>query len=127
MAEFKRVLKPDGFVVMTCPDLQSVCAVIAEDKLTDTLYTSPAGPIAPVDIVFGYRAAIAAGNIFMAHRCGFTQKVLAGQFRAAGFLSIATIRRHHPFYDIWALAALAPLAEPEMQALVKLHLPVKVA
>jgi len=127
MAEFKRVLKPDGFVVMTCPDLQSVCAVIAEDKLTEPLYTSPAGPIAPVDIVFGYRTAIAAGNTFMAHRCGFTQKVLAGQLRAAGFLSIASIRRHHPFYDIWAVASIAPLSEAEIQALVKLHLPVKVA
>jgi predicted SAM-dependent methyltransferase len=34
LAEFKRVLKPDGFVVITCPDLQSVCALVAEDKLT---------------------------------------------------------------------------------------------
>ena len=26
LAEFYRVLKPDGFVLLTCPDLQSVCA-----------------------------------------------------------------------------------------------------
>ncbi|OOZ39527.1 class I SAM-dependent methyltransferase, partial [Solemya elarraichensis gill symbiont] len=29
LAEFKRVLKPDGFVVITCPDLQSVCKLVA--------------------------------------------------------------------------------------------------
>ena len=27
LAEFKRVLRPDGFAVITCPDLQSVCAL----------------------------------------------------------------------------------------------------
>jgi ubiquinone/menaquinone biosynthesis C-methylase UbiE len=125
MAEFKRVLKVDGYVVLTCPDLQSVCAAIVEDKLTDPLYTSPAGPIAPVDIVFGYRAAIAAGNTFMAHRSGFTQKVLVGQFQAAGFSSIAALRRHHPFYDIWVLASLAKLPEDQIKELVALHLPVQ--
>jgi len=44
LAEFLRVLKPDGFLVVTCPDLQSVCALIAEDKLTEPAYDSPAGP-----------------------------------------------------------------------------------
>lgn len=127
LAEFKRVLKSDGYLVITCPDLQSVCAAIAEDKLTDPLYTSPAGPIAPVDILFGYRSAIAKGNTFMAHRCGFTQKVLTGQLRTAGFLAIASLRRYHPFYDIWAVASLAPLSEVEIQALAQLHLPVKAA
>lgn len=33
LAEFKRVLKPGGFAVVTCPDLQSICALIAEGKL----------------------------------------------------------------------------------------------
>ena len=38
-AEFLRVLKPDGFFVVTCPDLQSVCKLIAEDKVTEPAYT----------------------------------------------------------------------------------------
>jgi predicted SAM-dependent methyltransferase len=50
LSEFHRVLSDDGFVVITCPDLQSVCALVAKDKLTDAAYTSPAGPIAPSDI-----------------------------------------------------------------------------
>ena len=48
LAEFLRVLKDDGFLVVTCPDLQSVCGLVAQDKLTEPAYQSPAGPIAPV-------------------------------------------------------------------------------
>ena len=35
LTEFKRVLNPTGFVVITCPDLQSVAALIAKDKLLE--------------------------------------------------------------------------------------------
>lgn len=66
LAEFLRVLKPNGFFVVTCPDLQSVCKLIADDKLTEAAYTSPAGPIAPLDILYGHRPAMARGNLYMA-------------------------------------------------------------
>jgi hypothetical protein len=68
----------DGFLVLTCPDLQEVAKLIAEDKLTEPAYTSPAGPITPLDILYGFRPSIAQGNTYMAHRCGFTEKVLRG-------------------------------------------------
>ena len=35
LAEFLRVLKPSGVAVITCPDLQTVCALVADNKLTD--------------------------------------------------------------------------------------------
>jgi len=85
LKEFLRVLKPDGFLVVTCPDLKWVCVLVAEDKLTEPAYTLPAGPIAPVDILYGYRPSMSQGNLYMAHRCGFTQKVLDGTLRASGF------------------------------------------
>lgn len=122
LAEFKRVLKPEGFVVITCPDLQSVCALIAEDKLTEPAYTSPAGPIAPLDILYGLRTALARGNLFMAHRCGFTQKVLAGTLQAAGFGSIVSKRREKAF-ELWALATMAPMGEEALRALAMAHFP----
>jgi SAM-dependent methyltransferase len=62
LSEFLRVLKPDGFAVITCPDLQAVCALVAEDKLTEPAYTSPAGPIAPLDILYGHRPPMARGK-----------------------------------------------------------------
>ena len=124
LAEFKRVLNPEGFVVITCPDLKSVCALIAEDKLTEPAYTSPAGPIAPLDILYGHRPAMARGNLYMAHRCGFTQKVLDGTLRGAGFVTVATMARAAPYFDLWALASVSNRPEQEMRELAAQHLPI---
>jgi predicted SAM-dependent methyltransferase len=122
LSEFLRVLKPDGFAVITCPDLQAVCALVAEDKLTEPAYTSPAGPIAPLDILYGHRPPMARGNLYMAHRCGFTQKVLNGTLQASGFKSVATTARGYPYFDLWAVASKEELPEAQMQALAIEHI-----
>jgi predicted SAM-dependent methyltransferase len=125
LAEFARVLSDDGFAVITCPDLQSVCALIAQDKLLDAAYTSPAGPIAPIDILYGYRASMARGNLYMAHRCGFTQKVLTGTLQSCGFQAVATLARGRaPFFDLWAVASKSARSDTQMRELAQLHLPV---
>ena len=86
LKEFYRVLKDDGIVVLSCPDLQSVCEAVINDKLLDPLYeTSVGDKIAPIDILYGWRAPIAAGNEYMAHKGGFTYSVLDGAFLEAGF------------------------------------------
>ena len=85
LKEFYRVLKEDGIVVITCPDLQSVCEAVAQDKLLEPYYESPAGPISPIDILFGNRKAVAKGNEYMAKKCGFTYSVLNTAFFKAGF------------------------------------------
>lgn len=123
LAEFKRVLKPAGFIVVTCPDLQSVCQLVAEDKLTDPAYVSPAGPIAPLDILYGHRPSMTRGNLFMAHRCGFTQKVLTATLQAAGFAMVAATRRGHPAYDLWAIATLQAMEEAPLRQLAAEHFP----
>lgn len=123
LAEFKRVLKPDGFLVMTCPDLQSVCALIAEDKLTVPAYTAPAGAITPLDILYGLRSSLAQGNLYMAHRCGFTQRVLQGTLQASGFTSVAVRRRAHPAYDLWAIAMPGTQPEDTLRQLAVAHFP----
>lgn len=113
LAEFKRVLRPDGFVVITCPDLRSVCALVAEDKLTEPAYISPAGPIAPLDILYGLRSAMAQGNLFMSHRCGFTLNVLLATLEGAGFAkSVGVCRSQH--FDLWALASLANVNDAQL-------------
>ena len=101
LAEFHRVLKPDGFVLLTCPNLQSVCARVANDQLTDAAYQSGIGPITPLDILYGHRASMKAGNLYMAHRCGFTKKVLAATLSLAGF-DVRVLARPAR-YDLWAL------------------------
>lgn len=121
LKEFLRILKPDGIAVITCPDLQSVCALVADDKLTDTAYESPAGSIAPIDILYGLRSSMAMGNHYMAHRCGFTKKVLGATLRNCGFLSVALVARSAPYYDLWAVASKANLNDQEIRNLGKEH------
>ena len=123
LQEFVRVLSADGFVVLTCPDLQSVCALVAEGKLTEAAYSSPAGPIAPIDILYGHRPAMAKGNLYMAHRCGFTEKVLIATLQAAGFSAVISRRRPAPFFDLWAIAKKGPIDEAGMRALAAAHFP----
>lgn len=122
LAEFLRVLNDDGFAVITCPDLQSVCALVAQDKLTDPAYTAPAGPIAPLDILYGHRPSMAAGNLFMAHRCGFTRRVLTGTLQQAGFMAVATMVRAAQF-DLWAVACKNARSNAELRCLARLHFP----
>lgn len=120
LAEFLRVLKPDGFVVITCPDLQSVCALVAAGNLVDPAYQSNAGPIAPIDILYGHRPPMAKGNLYMAHRCGFTNQVLSDTLRQSGFPMVASLARPAAF-DLWAVASKSERSSEEMMGLAKEH------
>ena len=123
LAEFLRVLKPEGFLVVTCPDLQSVCALVAEDKLSDPAFMTEGGPIAPIDILYGYRPALTQGNIHMAHRYGFTAKTLVAHLQTAGFMAIASIRRAYPYFDLWAIASKPHRSEQLLRILAQQHFP----
>lgn len=93
LQEFLRVLKPGGTLLLTVPDLQAVAKLVAEDRLDETLYDSTQGPIRPLDVVYGYGPALAAGNRFMAHRNGFTPNLLGRLLQEAGFEPVAIWRR----------------------------------
>jgi SAM-dependent methyltransferase len=122
LAEFVRVLKADGMVLITCPDLQSVCARVARGDLASPLYTSDAGPIAAIDILYGFRSAMAAGNLYMAHRCGFTLDVLANTLQACGFARCVGQVRPEQF-DLWMLASKVSLDDDTLHQLARRHLP----
>ena len=85
LREFYRVLKEDGIVVITCPDLQSAGKALTQDKLFETLYESPMGPVTAFDVLFGHRKTTADGNVFMIHKGGFTYSTLDMAFYKAGF------------------------------------------
>ena len=122
LQEFHRVLNDDGFVMLPCPDLQSVCKLVAEDTLLEPAYTSPAGPIAPIDMLYGFRPSMAAGNLYMSHRSGFTRKTLIGTFKHFGFESVAGARRE-AYFDLFSLASKKKLPEDELLSLAKAHFP----
>jgi predicted SAM-dependent methyltransferase len=116
LTEFNRVLNDDGFLILTCPDLQTVCALVADDKLTDTAYQSGAGPIAPIDMIYGHRTSIMQGNVFMAHKSGFTKKVLTATLLSVRFESVAVLRRELN-YDLWSVATKKSANDDRVQYL----------
>lgn len=122
LKEFLRVLKPNGFLVVTCPDLQTVCQLVAEDRLGDAAYTSQAGPITPLDILYGHSAALAAGHHYMAHKTGFTLKTLTQALHTAGFATSASKRRLHGL-DLWVVASKGAMDEAAMRELAGKMLP----
>lgn len=122
LKEFLRVLKSDGFLVITCPDLQTVCQLVAEDKLNDAAYNAQAGPITPLDILYGHGAALAAGHLYMAHRTGFTLKTLTQALHAAGFATSAGKRRTRGL-DLWVVASKGPMEERALRELAGKVLP----
>ena len=85
LAEFYRVFKEDGIVYIRCPDIQLISEAVINDQLLEALYESPAGPISPIDIIYGNRQEIVEGNEYMAKKCGFTYSVLNMAFWEAGF------------------------------------------
>ena len=122
LREFFRVLKDDGVVVITCPDLQSVCDAVAKNKLLEPLYVSPAGPISPIDILYGHRGFIANGNVYMAHKCGFTYQTLADAFYEAGFKANYGGSRSQA-YDLWLIASKNEKSIEDLQNLALEFLP----
>jgi SAM-dependent methyltransferase len=100
LAEFLRVLKPNGLLLLTLPDLQQVARLVVEDRLEDTAYISQSGPITALDMIFGHTVSLARGNGFMAHRTGFTARSLHKLLLEAGFVEVSL--RQGTSFDLWA-------------------------
>jgi len=112
LLEFWRVLKEDGVAVICCPDIQTVAQAVAAGNLLDPLYISAAGPISAIDIMYGHRASIAAGNLFMAHRTAFTAPSLAAHLKEVGFEAVAVAQD-----KIYGLHAIAYAQAPDEESI----------
>ena len=125
LAGFRRILKPDGVALITLPDLQQIAQLIADDKLDDPAYVSPAGPIAPLDMLYGFRPAMAQGNLFMAHRTGFTAKTLAQSILQAGF-AMVSVQREQSAFNLWAIGFCSEPEPSQLAQMQKLMFPLPV-
>jgi hypothetical protein len=65
---------------------------------------------------------MARGNLYMAHRCGFTASVLMQVLLQLGFKKAAVMARP-AFFDLWAVASKSDRSEVEMRALIAAHFP----
>ncbi|WP_084690985.1 class I SAM-dependent methyltransferase [Sphingomonas sp. SRS2] len=120
LSEFWRVLKSDGFLVVTCPNIQYVAEFIAKGQLDEPLYTSSAGPISALDILYGHGKAIENGEEYMAHRTAFTDSTLKKGLNAARFATIG-VRKHR--LDLWAIATKTAVHSDVARRLMNEYLP----
>jgi len=120
LANLYAALKPEGYLVLMCADVQAACALVAEDKLLEPAYESPAGPVAPIDILYGFRPALAAGHKHLACKCGFTTRALMGTLAQAGFGSVWSARNPEAF-SILTIASKEERSEDFMREIAARH------
>jgi predicted SAM-dependent methyltransferase len=111
LREVLRVLKAGGSFKVQVPDLQSIGGLLALDKADATAYQGGMGPVAPLDMLYGHRGEVAKGNLYMAHKMGFTASVLKACLLRAGFDQVEVDREHK--FDLTARAYKAEAKEPE--------------
>lgn len=95
LGEFRRVLVDHGAAVIMVPDLEGV------EPTDEVLFVSPAGPISGLDLIYGFRPALAQ-QPHMAHRTGFVASTLQAALETAGFSHIKVERV--PGHNLMALA-----------------------
>ena len=113
LREMRRVLKQAGYALIKLPDIQEVARHVAEGRLEQPLYISPMGAISALDMMYGHRPSLARGNLFMAHRTGFTSETLGTAMIEAGFAAVLVQRTEHAFL----LTAIGFRSKPDREAL----------
>ena len=100
--------------------MQSICEIVAQDKLVVPVYESPSGPVSPIDLIYGSRKMIAEGNEYMAHKGGFTYLTLNASFFEAGFEVRIGGRR---IWELWIVAFKQKKPEEEMKKIATPFIP----
>lgn len=91
LAGFLHVLKDGGFAQIAVPSLTRALDAMRERSLDigDVWYRTSAGsPITFHDVLYGWGHAMEAGNLFYAHKCGFTRISLGDALLKAGFAGV---------------------------------------
>lgn len=79
LAEFLRVLKPGGGVLIFVPDVEGV------EPTDDVLYEAPCGPITGRNLIFGLEIP---SQPYMRHLTGFVRDTLEQALTKAGFSDV---------------------------------------
>lgn len=99
LGEFRRTLRKGGHVFMRVPDVEIAAEMIIQRGILSTAYTSPSGPITPLDMLFGHSDLIAKGQTHMRHKTAFTRDSIVALLTEAQFQNVNAIRDR---FDVWA-------------------------
>jgi predicted SAM-dependent methyltransferase len=120
LCEWRRVLQPEGFLLLVCPDLQAAAEMVAHDRLFEVAYAG----IRPYDIIFSHQGLVAQGRAqghsFMEHKSGYTLSTLRQFVNEAGFAVHAGMRLR-PRFELWLIASVQERSEADMRALAQQH------
>ncbi|HVX78603.1 MAG TPA: methyltransferase domain-containing protein [Bradyrhizobium sp.] len=103
LCQFRQVLRLDGFALIMSPDIEAVAHFIVGHGIAAVAYNSPAGPIRPLDMLYGHSRAIEEGHLHMAHRTGFTAERLGNLLLMAGFPTVSVTTED---FEVCALALM---------------------
>jgi SAM-dependent methyltransferase len=104
LRELLRICKPEGFVRIITPNLQTIGEYITKGDLLTPVYDSDGGPISAIDIIYGHRHSVHRHRVdFMIHRTGFSKQVFEHiatennfdiDIREIGFDLVVDIKKH---------------------------------
>jgi hypothetical protein len=88
------VLKDTGFAHISVPDVIALMEAVVKGNrdIEDTWYPIPGSAISFHDVLYGWNKVMAQGNLYYAHKCGFSEKSLGKALRAAQFRSVHVAR-----------------------------------
>jgi predicted SAM-dependent methyltransferase len=110
LAGFLHVLKPGGEAHIAVPNMQGLFDAMRDRNLDigDVWYRTTTGmAITFHDVMYGWGPVMAEGNLFYAHKCGFTATTLSARLREAGFVDLVV------WWDSYNLHARAKKCQPQ--------------
>lgn len=94
LRQMRRAMRPGhGEIHIIVPNLGQLMADMVQFHmdLDSVLYEIEAGPITPLDVIFGWGKEVETGNPFYAHRTGFTAARLHRVLLEAGFKDVKVV------------------------------------
>ncbi len=101
LSQLRRILKNDGLLLFTVPDAQKAAESAYRQGMEKPLYQTRLGPVAAIDLLYGFRPGLLNDPVHHAHRTGFSPGSLGTRVREAGF---ADIKVQRDGYKLWAAA-----------------------
>lgn len=88
LRECLRVLKTDGVMMLSVPNIAKVASDIMSDRLEVPLFKAGQGDVCSVDVIHGHRKILQKKGDAALHRMSYSANTIAGKLSQAGFRNI---------------------------------------